>query len=255
MEKVIEVKNLCVDYGNTRVLSNINLDVYDRDYLAIMGPNGGGKSTLLKTILGLIEPSEGYVKLFNETPAKNKGKIGFIPQFANMDKRFPISVHEAVMMGALKYELKPFFRYSTKQKDSALRQLQRVGIEDLKDRKLCELSGGEFQKLLIARALMVHPKILLLDEPTASVDPNARQKIYSLLSNLNKKVTIVMVTHDLNAISRNVKSIACLDNMLIYHGGPELSKKTVEKVYGCPVDLIAHGVPHRVLSTSAHKGE
>ena len=151
------------------------------------------------------------------------------------------------MTGRLKQGLSPFFRYSSEDKDTAYSLLERVGIASLANRQISELSGGEFQKMLIARALATNPKLLLLDEPTASVDVRSREQIYSLLAELNKSMTIILVTHDLLAVSSQVNRLACLNGQLVYHGEPELTEKVVNSLYGCPVDLIAHGVPHRVL--------
>lgn len=147
----------------------------------------------------------------------------------------------------IKNKITPFFRYTQKNKEEALNLLEKVGLTHLANRQISQLSGGEFQKMLIARALAVKPGLLLLDEPTASVDAKSRQQIYELLSNLNIEMTIVLVTHDLMAISSEVHKIACLNTHLIYHGEPELNENVLQQLYGCPVDLIAHGVPHRVL--------
>lgn len=143
--------------------------------------------------------------------------------------------------------MSPFMKYSNADKEISYEQLKRVGIVRLANRQISALSGGEFQRLLIARALTINPEILLLDEPTASVDASSRDQIYDLLEALNKKMTIVLVTHDLLAISSKVRRLACLNGSLVYHGEPELNEHIVNELYGCPVDLIAHGVPHRVL--------
>lgn len=178
--------------------------------------------------------------------------MGYVPQFSAVDRGFPISVNEVVMTAFLKGPLHPFFRYSQEHRKKAEENLERVGILELKDRQISQLSGGEFQRMLIARALATDPKILLLDEPTASVDPSSRQQIFELLAELNKSVTILLVTHDMMAVASQVSTIACLNRSLVYHGEPELTEETVSQMYGCPVDLIAHGVPHRVLGGHGH---
>jgi len=244
---VVKIEGLTVSYGKTVALENVSLNVKEGEYLGIIGPNGGGKSTLLKCILGLITPQRGSVEVFGQNPVKHKTVIGYVPQFAAMDKGFPISVLEVVLTGRLKPGLSPFFKYSEEDKNIALELLKKVGIAELANRRISELSGGEFQKMLIARALAQNPKILLLDEPTASVDPSSREQIYSLLSVLNKEMTIILVTHDLLAISSHVGKLACLNGRLVYHGEPQLNEEIANNLYGCPVDLIAHGVPHRVL--------
>ncbi len=247
--EAVYIKNLSVFYGRTPAVKDICLDVAEGEYLGIIGPNGGGKSTLLKTILGLVPVSSGTVRVFGEKPGSCGAAIGYVPQFAALDKRFPITVVEVVLTGRLKKGLTPFFRYSADDKSASLLLLKKVGLEELADRRISDLSGGEFQKMLIARALAVGPRLLLLDEPTASVDASSREQIYALLAELNREMTIILVTHDLLAVSSQVQSIACLNGHLVYHGEPELSEHVVNSLYGCPVDLIAHGVPHRVLKS------
>jgi zinc transport system ATP-binding protein len=221
--------------------------VPDGEYLGIIGPNGGGKSTLLKAILGLVPISNGTVQIYGSNTHKNRSCVGYVPQFAALNRKFPISLFEVVLTGRLKQGLSPFFRYSSEDKASVYSMLERVGIESLANRQISELSGGEFQKMLIARALAINPRLLFLDEPTASVDAVSRDQIYGLLAELNKNMTIILVTHDLLAVSSQVSRLACLNGQLVYHGEPELTEKVVNNLYGCPVDLIAHGVPHRVL--------
>jgi zinc transport system ATP-binding protein len=243
----VSIENLSVYYRNTPALTGISLDVADGEYLGVLGPNGGGKSTLLKAILGLLPISCGSVRVYGQKPGENRKAIGYVPQNTALDERFPITLFEVVLTGRLKEGLSPFFRYSRDDKDIVFQLLRKVGIEHLANRQISELSGGEFQKMLIARALAVNPRLLLLDEPTASVDASSRDQIYELLAELNKNMTIILVTHDLLAISSQVHNLACLNRYLVYHGEPELTENIVTKLYGCPVDLIAHGVPHRVL--------
>ncbi|MEA4832799.1 MAG: ABC transporter ATP-binding protein [Oscillospiraceae bacterium] len=241
------IKDLSVYYGQTPAIAGVCLDVADGEYLGIIGPNGGGKSTLLKAILGLVPVTSGTVRIYGNSIGKSRALIGYVPQFAVLDKKFPITLFEVVLTGCLKRGLSPFYRYTAKDRETAYSLLERVGISKLAKRQISDLSGGEFQKMLIARALAVNPRLLLLDEPTASVDAVSREQIYNLLAELNKSMTIVLVTHDLLAISSQVHRLACLNRQLVYHGEPELSQSVVNSLYGCPVDLIAHGVPHRVL--------
>lgn len=247
METALHIDNVSVYYGDEAALLNVCLDVAHGEMLGIIGPNGGGKSTLLKAILGLIPITTGSIEIYGQEPGKNKTAVGFVPQFAMMDKRFPISAIEVVLTGRTKPGLSLFRKYSEEDKEIAYAQLKRVGIEHLAKRQISELSGGEFQRLLIARALAVKPKLLLLDEPTASVDASSRNQIYQLLREINDEMTIMLVTHDLLAISSEVRKLACLNGKLVYHGEPQLNETIVNELYGCPVDLIAHGVPHRVL--------
>lgn len=247
----IHIEGLTVSYGRNPALVNIDLDVARGEFLGVIGPNGGGKTTLLKAILGLVPKDSGHIAAFGSEKDVSR-HMGYVPQFSAVDRSFPISVLEVVMTAYLKGPLHPFFRYSPKHREAAAAQLQRVGLQELGSRQISQLSGGEFQRMLIARALASEPEILLLDEPTASVDPASRQHIFELLAELNKSVTVVLVTHDLMAVAAQVTTIACLNRTLVYHGEPELTKETVDRMYGCPVDLIAHGVPHRVLG--GHEG-
>lgn len=250
----VHIENLSVYYGQTSAIADVCLDVADREYLGVIGPNGGGKSTLLKAILGLVPVSSGAVRIYGESPMRNRSLVGYVPQFAAMDKLFPITVTEVVLTGCLKPGLSPLFRFSSKNKRDVFRLLEQVGIAGLANRRISDLSGGEFQKMLIARALARKPRLLLLDEPTASVDAVSRNQIYSLLAELNKNMTIILVTHDLLAISSQVHRLACLNRHLVYHGEPQLTEHVVNSLYGCPVDLIAHGVPHRVLKEHKEEG-
>lgn len=252
VENAIKIENLSVNYRHTRALRDVCFDVAEGEFLGIIGPNGGGKSTLLKAILGLVPLAHGKIEIFGSEKKRNHAVIGYVPQFSTVDRTFPVSAQEVVLTAFLKGPIHPFFYYKDEHRKAAMAALKRVGIEDLAARQISELSGGEFQRLLIARALATQPKILLLDEPTASVDPASREQIYELLTDINESVTIIMVTHDLMAISSEVTSIACLNETLVYHGEPQLDENTVNSMYGCPVDLIAHGVPHRVLGKHKH---
>lgn len=253
MNKIaIKTDHLTVYFGRTPAISDVCLTIEEGEFLAIMGPNGGGKSTLLKAILGLIPITNGNISIYDRQLDENRTVIGYVPQFATMDRHFPISVMEVVLTGRIRRGLSPFLKFTKNDKDIAYEQLEKVGIENLANRQISELSGGEFQRLIIARALALNPKILLLDEPTASVDAASRERIYSLLEQLNKEMTIVLVTHDLFAVSSKIKKLACLNEQLVYHGEPELTEEIVNNMYGCPVDLIAHGAPHRVLNV--HNG-
>lgn len=247
MEPVIKIEGVNVYYDNVCALSNINLTVNGREFLGIIGPNGGGKTTLLKLILGLIKPSAGNIKIFEQPPDKAQKVIGYVPQFTKFDKRFPINVEDVVLMGRLSQHTKVFHQYTQEDRSFVKALMKKLEISDLNDRQIGQLSGGQLQRVLIARALAMEPRILLLDEPTASVDSHSKTQIYSLLKQLNEDVTIIIVTHDIGVVSSYINRIACLNRELYYHGETELNKTVIEKVYGCPVDLIGHGIPHRVL--------
>lgn len=244
-DKIIEINNLSVSFNGVRVLDDINLTVFDRDFLGIIGPNGGGKTTLLRTLLGLIEPDNGTISIMGQPLKQNRHFISYVPQFATFDRAFPISVWEVVMMGRIGQ--KKGRSYSKQDQIIALEALKRVEMENLKDRQIGQLSGGERQRVLVARALAAKPQILLLDEPTASVDGRFEAGFYDIMQELNKEITIILVSHDISAVSTYVKTIACLNQQLFYQHAKELTEEMVEHAYNCPVHLIAHGIPHRVL--------
>jgi len=246
MASAVEIENLKVCYRDNCVLNNVNMKIAKGEFLGIIGPNGGGKTTLAKVILGIKEASEGNVLVYGMTPEKARGLVGYVPQFTTFEKDFPISVGEVVLTGLLG-KVKPFRRYGKEALLKADSIMERVGIMHLKGKRVKMLSGGETQKMLIARALAIEPKILILDEPTASIDTKSKEAIYDLLKQLNSEMTIILITHDLGVISSYVESIACLNAELFYHGKSEINENIIEHTFGCPVDLLAHGVPHRVL--------
>ena len=246
MDEVIRLDDVWVKYGDLTILEGINLSVQNLDFLGIIGPNGGGKTTLLKVILGLVKPSRGTAKVLGDSPEKSRRFVGYVPQISLFDRDFPVTVLEVVLMGRLGKK-RLLRKYSEEDKRIAYRALESVEMLELKDKQVGKLSGGQLQRVLLARALAADPKILLLDEPTASIDEPTKTKLYDLLKNLNRKITIVLVSHDIGVISSYVDKIACLNRRLFYHGSKEIEAETIEKTYQCPVDLIAHGVPHRVL--------
>jgi zinc transport system ATP-binding protein len=246
-KEVVSLEDVWVQYNGVPILEGINLAIEQDDFLGIIGPNGGGKTTLLKIILGLISPSRGKVSVLGKPPEKSRSKIGYVPQHNLFDRDFPISVGDVVLMG--RYGKSGLFRrYSSEDRRATQDALQTVGMLDYKDRQMGKLSGGELQRIFIARALVAEPKLLLLDEPTASVDPAMQTEFYELLEKLKKQMAIVLVSHDISAVSIYVDKLACLNRQLHYHGSKEITPEILEATYKCPVQMIAHGlVPHRVL--------
>lgn len=245
-KEVISIKDLKVEYDGFSALDSINLPVYENDFLGIIGPNGGGKTTLLKVILGLIRPSEGEVRVMGKNPAEARKYIGYVPQFSMHEHDFPINVWNVVIMGRLSRK-KWLEGYNEKDIEAAREALEVVNMLHLKDRQIDKLSMGQRQRVFIARALVSQPKILLLDEPAASVDEPMQTDIYEFLKKLKDKITIILVSHDIGVISSYVDKIACLNVRFFYHGGKEISQEALEATYRCQVDLIGHGVPHRVM--------
>ncbi|NOQ22963.1 MAG: ATP-binding cassette domain-containing protein [Candidatus Aegiribacteria sp.] len=248
MKETIRLDGVTAGYrrGNP-IIYDIDLTVPKSDFLAIIGPNGGGKTTLLKVILGLLTPWEGTVSVLGESPAKPRPAIGYVPQLIP-DESFPITVIDVVLMGRLRNS-GLFRRFTRRDREIADMNLDRLDIQDLAGLDMNSLSGGQKQRVLIARALAGNPQILLLDEPVASVDHNTQESFFNLLGELNSTITIVLVTHDVGAVSAHVKNIACINKTLISHG-ETLSSESVAKAYGCPFELISHGgIPHRVLGS------
>ncbi|MFW5786821.1 MAG: metal ABC transporter ATP-binding protein [Halanaerobiales bacterium] len=249
-KKQLKLCDVSVYYNNQIALKNINFSVNRNQFLGIIGPNGGGKTTLLKVIAGLLEPDKGQILFYSKKGVKSENiSIGYVPQASNFDQKFPINVFDVVLMGGINKKFKPFYTYNNIKKDKAKDLMKKVGIYNLKDKQIGQLSGGQLQKVLITRALMTEPELLLLDEPTASLDSSSTSNIYEMLVELNENITIIVVTHNLTAVSSYFDSLACLNQELFYHDDKELDSDTVKKVYGCPVELLAHGIPHRVLAT------
>ncbi|QRN82451.1 ABC transporter ATP-binding protein [Chloroflexota bacterium] len=245
---LVDIRDLSAGYNDEMVLKDISLTVESDDFIGLIGPNGGGKTTLFKVILGLLEPKYGTIEVMGQSPDKGRRHIGYVPQFTYFDADFPIRVHDVVLMGRLSPK-HLFKRYSAEDDRIVDNCLDMVQLSALKNSPLRELSGGQRQRVYIARALASEPELLLLDEPTISVDVEARAQIYELLHKINEQgVTILLISHDLNVISSYVKTIGCLNRTLHYHGEKEITTDMLQAGYNCPVDLIAHGLPHRVLA-------
>ncbi|MGB6681142.1 MAG: ABC transporter ATP-binding protein [Candidatus Bathyarchaeia archaeon] len=246
MKSIVDLKDVWVYYDEKIVLENINLIVKENDFLGIIGPNGGGKTTLLKVILGLIKPNRGDLKVFGGSPENNRTLIGYVPQLRQFDLDFPATVLDVVMTGRLN-QTRMFRRYSLEDKKIANKVIEEVNMSHLRHHAIGRLSGGERQRVFMARALASEPKLLLLDEPTANVDKNLDTKLWEFFNNLKKTTPIILVTHDISAVSIYVDKIACLNRRLHYQGTKEITPEALEDTYKCPVELIAHGLPHRVL--------
>ena len=238
---IIEIKDVSVNYGSVKALDRVSISIKKGDFIGVIGPNGGGKTTLIKVLLGLIKPATGEVHIHSDKP------IGYVPQFNNFEKKFPITVCKVILMGSMSDKKNIFHKYTKEDKEKSLKVMTLLGIENLSERLISQLSGGQMQKVLIARALMTDPDILILDEPTASIDSQSRTDIYNLFNDLKGKKTIILISHDIGSISSYIDSIACLNVQLYYHENGNLTEETISKAYGCPVDIIAHGIPHRVL--------
>jgi len=246
MKKLLELKSIYAAYEKEEILKNINLTVYDKDFIGIIGPNGGGKTTLIKVILGLLKPKKGDL-IFHQPR-----NIGYLPQFNVKNEKFPITVFEIVLSG-LTSKKNIFKKISEKEKKKALELMKEMGIIELKNKVIGDLSGGQKQKAFLCRAIVSDPSILILDEPNTFVDKKFQGEMYNMLKELNKRMAILLITHDIGILPTIIKTIACVNVNLIYHNSNKIGNEEL-KSYNCPVELIAHGkIPHRVLAE--HKGE
>lgn len=220
-----------VSYGAVKALEDISFDVRKNDFIGIIGPNGGGKSTLVKALLGLVPLEKGFIHI---NPNK---QLGYVPQFAEFDQSFPISVIEVVLSGVIKGKGLFFKRYNKDETAFADEIMEKLDIMDLKEKQIGELSGGQLQKVLVARSLISKPGILILDEPTSSLDVKVKNEIYDILRKLSKDITILIITHDIAEIFTIVKSVAYISQTLHYHGNDSKMRKSVlELTTGCPIE-------------------
>jgi zinc transport system ATP-binding protein len=247
MDKLIEIKNLTVGYNSKIVLENVSLTINKNDFIGIIGPNGGGKTTLLKTILGLVDPISGELCFYDELKNK-RGNIGYLPQVNKFDSRFPVSVFDVILSGlAGRKSWKQGF--TKKEKNRVNEIIGQLGIENYAHKPIGELSGGQMQRVFLGRAIVSNPKLLILDEPDTYVDNQFENELYKKLNEMNKHMAILLVSHDVGTISSYVKSIACVNRELHYHPSNIITPEQLAS-YNCPIKLITHGsVPHTVLET------
>ncbi len=243
---LLKIENLAAGYNGRIVLHDINLTIMANDFIGVIGPNGGGKTTLLKVITGLIPPMTG---LMNYGPLLDNGRrIGYLPQMHQYDRNFPILVLDVILSGGMGQRklINPFNRTDRKR---ATELMAMTGLSHLQNHPIGDLSGGQAQRVFLCRALMNDPALLILDEPANFVDAGFEAELYDILHDLNKKMAIIMVTHDLGIITPYVKTIACVNGDLHYHPSSEITQDLLA-TYSCPIELITHGtVPHRVLKT------
>jgi zinc transport system ATP-binding protein len=249
---IVEIKNVDFAYNGESVLRNVSLTINQNDFIAMIGPNGGGKTTLLKLMLGLLKPDKGDIRILGRSTQKSSSFIGYVPQDVHLNQTFPITAIDIVLMGKLDPK-KRWVKRSVSNRQEAMSALKRLEMAKHAEKKIGELSGGQRQRVFIARALVTQPKLLLLDEPTASIDTKGQADFYRLLKELNAEIAILVVSHDLLVVSRYVKSVACVNRELHYHNQAEITGDMLETMYPCtdeevcPVELVAHGLPHRVL--------
>lgn len=228
----IVIQNLSFSYGDHLVLKDINLTINEGDYIAIIGPNGGGKTTFVKLLLGLREPSSGSIEIFGKTPKEARGMVGYLPQYINFNMDMPISVEDIVLQGRMK-KGKIFFDKQDRQMVDA--ELEKMGLTQLKKRKVKELSGGERQRVLLARSLVKEPDILILDEPTASIDLEGQKEIYRLLASLPQ--TKIIISHDINILFEGINRVAHINKTLHLHDSLPTTLKR-EEGHFCEMELL-----------------
>ncbi len=240
---VIKITDLDFSYQGYPVLEAVNLEIQGGDLGSIVGPNGGGKTTLLKLILGLLQPDRGDIEIFGETPEKARRKIGYMPQHAHLDPLFPVSVLNVVLMGQLGSQQSNrglFGGYPRQALETARKALDEVGLGDCEKDSFHQLSGGQRQRVLIARALCTEPQLLLLDEPTANIDPRSEENLYETLVRLNRRMTILLVSHDLGFVSQVVKSVICVNRQVVIHPTSTINGTLIKEIYGGDFNLVRH---------------
>lgn len=242
----IKIENLSFSYSHKtkhNTLSDVNLCIQDKEFWGIIGPNGGGKSTLIKLILGLLTPNTGNIQIFGQSPRRSAKNIGYVPQFGTFQKNFPIDVFNTVLMGCLTHS-SIWGTYTKKNKTQTWLILKKLEIDHLAEKPIYEISGGQLQKVLIARALVTEPQLLVLDEPTSHVDTHSEEDLFSMLKSLQKKMGIIVVSHDLGFISHYVDHVACINQTLITDITENLTAKKLEELYGGHLKTISHKHTH-----------
>ena len=251
MNKILDISNVFAGYdSNPRIIKNISFSVYQNDFLGIIGPNGGGKTTLLRTIMGLIKPTEGRVSFFNDKGENvSKINIGYLPQLNKIDQKFPISVHDVILSGLSMKSKFPSFSIPQHYKQRVEDIAEQMGVEKLLKRPIGELSGGQLQRVLLGRSIIDNPVLLILDEPISYVDKSFETNFYKILDEINNRMAIVLVSHDIGTILSTVENVLCVNETAHYHCGTEISQDWLDNAYdSCPFEIVGHGaVPHRVL--------
>jgi zinc transport system ATP-binding protein len=252
MKPLIQVENLSVAYEEQVVLREVNLTLYEHDFLGIIGPNGGGKTTLIKALLGLLPIRKGSIRLFADGAPTDHLTMGYLPQSNNIDRTFPISVEEVVQSGLC--GKRGLFRpFSAQQREKVRQVILRMGLEGLERRAIGKLSGGQLQRALLGRAVVSDPAVLILDEPSTYIDQQFESRLYELLAEINRDCAVILVSHDIGTVLQQVKSIACVNETVDYHPDTRITSEWLEKNFHCPIDLLGHGtLPHRILGEHKH---
>jgi zinc transport system ATP-binding protein len=236
-DPAIAFENISFSYHKRVILEGVNLQVKEGEFASIVGPNGGGKTTLLKLMLGLIKPDTGRIRIFGKSPEQARGKIGYMPQYAHLDMNFPATVMDVVLMGRLAGKK---LWFSKQDKAKARTAIDEVDMAPHVHSGFSELSGGQKQRVLIARALCSNPSILLLDEPTANVDHETEENLFSILQKLNTEMTILLVSHDLGFVSKYVKSVICVNRQVVIHPTTLMDGELIKDIYHGDLKMVRH---------------
>lgn len=246
MNWLFKIDSLSASYGSSLVLENINFTVHENDFVGIIGPNGGGKTTLLKVILGLLKPAGGQI-IFNTSIVDPK-KTGYLPQLSTGDINYPVTVMDVILSG-LMIGKGLISRMTSADRRKAAEVIDTLGLSGFSNAGINELSGGQIQRVYLGRAIIGEPKLLLLDEPGNFVDTTFENDFYEKLKELNSRMSILMVSHDIGTISAHIKSFACVNRTLHYHPSHEITNEDL-LAYGCPIQIVSHGdIPHTVLKS------
>lgn len=238
-EVVVSIKDVSFYYNSIPALDNVSVTIAKNDFVWIVGPNGGGKTTLLKLIIGLLKPKKGRVAVFGQNPTVVRSRLGYMPQFAELDPKFPISALDIALMGRLGngYRFGPF---RADDRESAEKALTQVGLFELRHRQFSSLSGGEQRRLLIARALACEPEILLLDEPTANLDLVVEKELFLLLQKLNERLTIILVSHEPTFVLDFVKRVICVNRHISEHPTSAVKSEFMGDLYHGELRMVRH---------------
>jgi len=248
-ETVIDVRDVCFGYNGQEVLHNVSFRIGARALVAVVGPNGGGKTTLLKLLLGEMAPRYGTVSVLGGTPAQVRTRIGYVPQSVPFDPRFPLSVSEAVLMGRVAKNR--FGVYGAEDRAAAREALERVGLSGFEKRAFAELSGGERQRVLIAQALAGGSELLLLDEPVANVDPEHTSRLYEMFKTLTDEITVMMVSHNLSVVTGHATHVLCINRTAGLHAIGDVASATFTEAFGGSLTAIRHDASCHVMDPSA----
>jgi zinc transport system ATP-binding protein len=239
-EPAVKIRDMSFSYGEVVALENVDVDIAPREFAAVIGPNGGGKTTLVRLIMGLLEPQRGSIHVFGQAPWSARRRFGYVPQHPRLDYEFPITVINVALMGRLGLG-RNVGPYRSADYEVTERALQVVSCRDLRNRPFASLSSGQRQRVLIARAVASEPDILILDEPTANLDPSVQDDLYDLLHKLNEQMTVIMVSHDVGFVSKHVHNVVCVNRQVVLHSASAIKGDVISTLYGgIGVHLVDH---------------